>query len=586
MATGDLSWRGDGTKIQPGEQYWLNEEEKNKQGRNIVYTYGVLEYRWGVEVGTNKNPYICEISQQEVYRVVNEQRDFDYGTNIADPNRAPRGPKFIIQPRSIVAVGSVHNAEFECVAVGLPQPIYTILKIKSDGTSVALSSSIDPRYTITNGKLSIQNPNDINDTALYHCVVENQFGPLGEFPNTDRAPVNANAHEYAIINCLPPIHSPALSYQWYHADRGEFLMTSLMPHIFISRNGKLYFSEVAIEDAGNYRCIVKLTSNNGAAIGTNQPPSRTSRPIPLYIQNQSKLTALKNSIGTIWGPEISNDFPASFPTTPKRGENVYIECLAFGTVPITYFWTRKGLPLPTTASFSDHNRLLTIQNVQIEDSGVYVCHASRKNTANAVKEFTLTVECKSSYINPTFPLMDKHVDIGSQLTWRCEAKAIPSATYHWFVNGTLLQPNNVDMITNRNVLIIKNLDPIKHNGMYQCAASNTHGTTFTEGQLRVLAFPPTFMKSPLPTEVYGALNGNATIICNPEAAPTPEYKWLKNNADMGLSPTNTGSRIRMLGNGNLFFTSINYGDAAIYTCSVSNQYGSASSSTKLTVSSM
>ncbi|KAJ8307944.1 hypothetical protein KUTeg_014504, partial [Tegillarca granosa] len=312
--------------------------------------------------------------------------------------------------------------------------------------------------------------------------------------------------------------------------------------------------------------------------------------------------------GTIWGPEISNDFPASFPTTPKRGENVYIECLAFGTVPITYFWTRKGLPLPTTASFSDHNRLLTIQNVQIEDSGVYVCHASRKNTANAVKEFTLTVECKSSYINPTyralfgfstftykyfvfcftipaepyfsFPLMDKHVDIGSQLTWRCEAKAIPSATYHWFVNGTLLQPNNVDMITNRNVLIIKNLDPIKHNGMYQCAASNTHGTTFTEGQLRVLAFPPTFMKSPLPTEVYGALNGNATIICNPEAAPTPEYKWLKNNADMGLSPTNTGSRIRMLGNGNF----INYGDAAIYTCSVSNQYGSASSSTKLTVS--
>lgn len=40
MATGDLSWKGDGTKIQPGEQYWLNEAEKNKQGRNIVYTYG------------------------------------------------------------------------------------------------------------------------------------------------------------------------------------------------------------------------------------------------------------------------------------------------------------------------------------------------------------------------------------------------------------------------------------------------------------------------------------------------------------------------------------------------------------------
>lgn len=79
-------------------------------------------------------------------------------------------------------------------------------------------------------------------------------------------------------------HFAAVSYQWYKDDK-QFVRPDLHSYIFISRNGKLYFSEVSTADRGNYRCIVKLTSNNGAAIGTDQPPSRTSLPTLLDVQN-------------------------------------------------------------------------------------------------------------------------------------------------------------------------------------------------------------------------------------------------------------------------------------------------------------
>ena len=39
---------------------------------------------------------------------------------------------------------------------------------------------------------------------------------------------------------------------------------------------------------------------------------------------------------------------------------------------------------------------------------------------------------------------------------------------------------------NNNVLVISKLDPALHNGMYQCAVTNIHGTSLSEGQLRVM----------------------------------------------------------------------------------------------------
>lgn len=82
-------------------------------------------------------------------------------------------------------------------------------------------------------------------------------------------------------------------------------------------------------------------------------------------------------------------------------------------------------------------------------------------------------------------MKSQHVDIGSKLTWRCEATAMPEPVYEWYKDGVRLAviPGKKSIV--RNVLTIQNLE-ISDNGMYQCSAENIYGKSFTEGQLRVL----------------------------------------------------------------------------------------------------
>ena len=40
MANYDVRWEGDGTKEILGHSLWVNQDEMNKPGRHVVYTYG------------------------------------------------------------------------------------------------------------------------------------------------------------------------------------------------------------------------------------------------------------------------------------------------------------------------------------------------------------------------------------------------------------------------------------------------------------------------------------------------------------------------------------------------------------------
>ena len=94
----------------------------------------------------------------------------------------------------------------------------------------------------------------------------------------------------------------------------------------------------------------------------------------------------------------------------------------------------------------------------------------------------------------------------------------------------------------------------------------------------VAAFPPTFKKKPLPITLYGAMGGNITIPCQPEAAPTPQITWLRNGGEIGSSGGN-----QVLNNGYLRLVNIPQGGDGIYTCRATNGDGVAESSTNLIV---
>ena len=98
-------------------------------------------------------------------------------------------------------------------------------------------------------------------------------------------------------------------------------------------------------------------------------------------------------------------------------------------------------------------------------------------------------------------------------------------------------------------------------------------------------FAPTFAKRPVEELVYGAISGNASFTCHPDAAPFPSFKWLKNGMELNLVPGDITSRIMMLANGNLLITNVNSNDAGYYTCQAENTFGTATSAGQLIISS-
>ena len=102
----------------------------------------------------------------------------DFGSNYTDPALAPKGPKFILQQPSIIVVrtDSSISAIIEYMATGIPLPSYSIIHTNGRGNTTEITASLDKRFTITNGKLTINNPMEAIDTGSYHCIAQNQLG--------------------------------------------------------------------------------------------------------------------------------------------------------------------------------------------------------------------------------------------------------------------------------------------------------------------------------------------------------------------------------------------------------------------------
>ncbi|XP_060075938.1 contactin-like [Ylistrum balloti] len=575
---GRVKWEGDGQFADPNFEYWLTTAHKSNPAIHVVYAYSYQNpgYWWEKQTRNVKSSYICEIPRAEVHRLVQDERDFTFGTDILDPNNVLTGPKFIIQPSNVVITERTTTTSLECVARGNPQPDYRWYRGENQTEEVLASKSI----TITNGKLTFDNVSETTTAGAYQCIAFNEFGStlsdivhitygyLREFSNVQPGAVNASQYQGTYMNCNPPSFKPGATFQWMREGKNglEFLMPQLNNYYFISQGGNLYFSEVQAVDSGYYYCSVTLSAGQTGTLATVQPTSSLSRGIRLSVGSQTAAD---------YPPEIHDGFPVVYPKNPVRGMTIYIECLAYGRLPLYYTWSRKNKPMSSRARATDLNRVLIIENVQLEDEGTYECLVKSSRATTSVNQFTLSIGAKPYFVSP---LKNIHADINSELTWRCEAVAVPRATFTWYKDSKPLLPIPGQLDITSNVLKINSLDPTRDSGMYQCSAENTYGITLSGGQLRVLSVKPSFMRYPLPMTMYGAMNGNITIPCRPEAAPTPEITWLRNGSPLG---SRTG--LEILYNGDLRITGVQLSDEGLYTCRASNENGQADSSCQLTV---
>lgn len=565
--------------------WWSKFSKLNNSGFHAIYQYNEGQYSLTKGDGSKKYSYTCETAKSEAFRIIQDDRDFTYGTNYPDEESAPRGPKFYLYPTDTEILGSTSEVYLECAATGLTQPTYQWTITREDGQTRPI---VGPRYIVTNGRVSINNPQVALDGGSYQCSAKNEFGvvltppvvlsfaDLGEFSNVDTAPIRPLEYQGTVIQCpkISSTSSLSISYNWIK-DQTTPINSRLTPYLFISGDGQLYFSEVTRGDNGMYFCMATLTypTDRDNYAGSFQSPSRISTGIPLQVQGAPS---------GILNVQIPDSFIQVFPRQPVVGVDVRLECFAYGSGPLVYQWFLPTLRDPgTRVRFTDSDRVLTIVGVTLQDAGVYTCVcSSRRSGTRDQKTFHLAFEAKPVF---TVPLRDQHADRESELVWRCQAFGIPRPTYTWYRNGQLLSGDS-NLIITGNTLTIPRLGESQA-GMYQCMASNSHGVVTSTAQLRVLSFPPSFKKRPLESTTIGSLGGSVTILCHPEAAPSPNITWLYEGqvipGDSGQE--GTPAHLQSLTSGHLRIVNLSYTDQGLYTCKAVNIHGTVQSSTELTV---
>ena len=576
----------DGSQMINLQDYFLDSREWGELAQAdykkdfLVYAFSIKMRRWGFQpvFDHDENLFICEVPIEEVKYLINEDRTAAYGQPLGDPRYIPMGPYFVRQPNHTIFDLSrrqiINDVSLLCIAQGWPTPEYKWYKEVYRNDTLQ-EERIEPlensALTISGGQLIINSPDQTRDKGTYFCTAENDFGQIrsksvslafgfiGEFI-LRRSDEIGNENWGKAIKCDAPHHFPSVKYYWAREYFPNFVEEDR--RVMVSHDGYIYFSALENIDRGNYSCNVQSAVSN---IGRNGPF------FTIDVQSHPNHQQLR----------FPQNFPKSFPDAPVAGEEVRLECIAFGYPVPHYNWTRVNqATLPRGSYITNYNRVLIIPSVRVEDQGEYKCEA-KNHLVSVTASLMLSIQSKPRF---TIPIGDQFVDENDEVIWTCEAFGIPEVEYAWLRNGAPLvttAPEDRDRyVVKDNVLKIKQVQKDRDEGMYQCMARNDLDTRYSSGQLKVLKIPPTFAKNPLYDPVYAAENGNVTITCKPEAAPRPNITWFFNGNKIG-----SGGKMIIYPSGNLFLKSLTKAESGQYECRATNKHGSDRSMTNLIVKS-
>ncbi|OAF66637.1 Contactin [Intoshia linei] len=241
-----------------------------------------------------------------------------------------------------------------------------------------------------------------------------------------------------------------------------FLRPHLNPHIFISKNGKLFFSSVNREDQANYTCFVKLNLKDKLVF-----QGKISRPIEVFVDK---------AVSFIKEPVIALGFPNIYPKNPKLNDDIIIECIAYGRIPLKYGWSKVNGELPKNRyRLTDNDRVLHINSIELFDSGYYRCRVERINGRSTYGDVLVNINVQPIF---TLEINDQFLPEGSQFNWKCEAIG-QDVIYTWYHNAKLIQ-------TDKNCLMKLQNFSSRHTGIYRTCAENSHGKVCISAELRLI----------------------------------------------------------------------------------------------------
>ncbi|XP_054464444.1 basement membrane-specific heparan sulfate proteoglycan core protein isoform X3 [Anoplopoma fimbria] len=437
-----------------------------------------------------------------------------------------------------VRVGEPIN--LECQASGEPRPSVSWHKLDSNGKTM-LSSPVPME---SNAVMQILVARQ-EDSGTYVCTARNNEGTTetkveiiieggSQVPTVPRASVPEPLMvvvegQTATLRCeAHGFPSPKITWS---------KLRSPLPWRHKVVNNSLVLPAVGRQDSGEYICTA--TNNMGT----------TEVTIMLDVETPPYATSMPDDVAV------------------RVGEVIRLQCLAHGTPPLTYTWTKLDGNLPPRAQVSGGD--LQINLATSEDAGSYKCVASNR-VANS--EVIAKVTVRSPLAVRVSPQVEVKAQ-GSAVEFTCSAAGGIETKIEWLKEGGALPPNHH---VKDGVLRIENLEQ-SNEGIYICRASSGYGQAQDTARLTIQALPKVMIN--VRTSVQTVMIGNSVEFeCQAVGDPEPTVKWSKVGGSLPAHIMVKGGMLRI--------DQVTEADAGQYRCTATNDVGSVQSQVVLNVQSL
>uniref|UniRef100_A0AAV2LZ82 Basement membrane-specific heparan sulfate proteoglycan core protein n=1 Tax=Knipowitschia caucasica TaxID=637954 RepID=A0AAV2LZ82_KNICA len=503
------------------------------------------------------------------------------------------------------------------------QPLPENTKVSPDGSVLTIVSARPSNHGAY--RCVASNPFGITQTIVSLIVRGSTDHPV--ITVSPAGPVRVREGEPITLDCQSSGESQVLV-SWHRLDRNMRMMKS--SQIPMESNAVLQILAARPEDTGMYVCVaqygevttetrVRVFVEGGSALPT---VPRVSAPEPLMIVVEGQAATLrcdgygvpaptiswsKRRAPMPWGhklvgnvlilPAVGRQDSGEYVCTASNrmgtteaivtlevespphttstlddvavrvGEVIRLQCLAHGTPPLSYTWTKVGGDLPSRATAEDGD--LQINLATAEDAGSYKCVVSNRVGSS---EVVLNVNVRSPLSVKVSPQVEVKAQ-GSAVEFTCSAAGGADTQIEWLKEGGVLPLNHH---VKEGVLRIENLEQ-SNEGVYICRATSAYGQAQDTARLTIQALPKVMIN--VRTSVQTVMIGNSVEFeCQAVGDPQPTVRWSKVG---GALP----SHIVVKG-GMLKIEQVTEADAGQYRCTATNDVGSVQSQVVLNVQSL
>lgn len=468
-------------------------------------------------------------------------------------------PTITTQPES-VTVFSVEDFVMTCEASGNPAPIFRWTK---DGEE--FDPGVDPELKVTENAgsfvfytLSVTMDSLKSYQGKYVCLASNELGTAVSneaILNIDAPPaqqkekkVSLKAEEgnSIVLKCNPPQSAMEPIIHWMD---WRLLHITLSERVMHGTDGNLYFAHVTTKDSrDDYTCNVQYLATR--TILAKEPITLTVTPSNAVVRSRR--------------PHMMRPTGAHSSYLALRGQSLVLECLVQGYPTPRIKWLRKDGELSETRTIIEmFDRRLRFTNISESDNGEYQCIAENTQ-GKTVHTYTVTVEAAPYWVKE--PLSQLYAP-GETVKLDCQADGIPTPTITWTLNGTPLSATDDEprrSVSASGSLTFKDVD-FSDTAIYQCRASNKHGTILTNTNVYVIELDPQILTKDGVS--YEFVEGQKVLLeCDTFGSPKPKVSWESESMSSLLSDP----RVNLLTNGGLEISNITQDDEGLFTCSIEN----------------